>query len=310
VTARRRPPRNGGLVVTVLGVAIAGAASGCTVGSGSGSAIGPLWVTDCNGSSNYGTPQTPEAFDLQPTFFAGEPIEDLATGATHQNRLNIRMQRTGLAIQYNDTLYFDVENSYEVARCIRGRTVNGQPDWNQREMLANNAGYVDWCDWSGTAFSDGGGDQTFATGDAGPLDAAAPPDAAAAALDGGMSVMAQYPRIHITPDTDLRSSLMLLSTCPMDNVSAEASDGWIEFTSFGSAEQPNLPPEMRTSVSTDFVINYGDRLRATFHVVLQDAQYVYDTEKNLPLMAPLVGGALDGYFDFNLDRGRAAQSFP
>ena len=31
-------------------------------------------------------------------------------------------------MMYTDSLYFDVRNSYQVARCVRGRTVNGQPD--------------------------------------------------------------------------------------------------------------------------------------------------------------------------------------
>ena len=27
-------------------------------------------------------------------------------------------------------LYFNIQNSYEVARCVRGRTINGVPDWD------------------------------------------------------------------------------------------------------------------------------------------------------------------------------------
>ena len=40
----------------------------------------------------------------------------------HTNEMHIRMQNNGLAIQYADTLFFDVLNSYEVARCVRGAT--------------------------------------------------------------------------------------------------------------------------------------------------------------------------------------------
>jgi hypothetical protein len=295
--------------------AVAVAATGCTVGGGSGSAKGSLWVTGCSdnlSSPNFGTPAMPEAYDLQPTFFAGEPIDDLATGAMHKNRLIVRMQRTGLAIQYNDTLYFDVENSYEVARCVRGRIVNGQPDWKQSELRYNQQP-VDWCDWTGYAFTDGG--TVDAGNDGGPPDASASLDAGAlldagASLDGGMSVMAQYPKIHLTPDTDLRSSLALLTTCPQANVSADASGGWIELMDFGGAEQSDLAPDLRTPLGTDFVINYGDRLRASFHLELSDAQVISAVENNLPQPDPEIGGTLDGFFDFDLERGQSAQAFP
>ncbi len=297
--------------LTAVGVAMgATVLIGCTIGNGSGSAKGSLWVTGCDGDTNFGgagvVAGVPQPYDLQPTFFAGEPIEDLATGSTHRNRLIIRMQGTGLATQYNDTVYFDIENSYEIARCVRGRTIGGQPDWKQVEPLYNNQTPITWCDWSGNAFSDGG----VADGGVNP----GSPDAGASA-DGGMSVMAQYPRIRITPDTDLRSSLALLASCPMANVSADASStltdvSWIEFQNFGAAEESNLAPDMRDQVQSTFVINYGERLRANFHLVLQDGQVITAIETNQPAPAPLVGGTLDGYFDFDLERGRAAQAFP
>jgi hypothetical protein len=313
VTRSRQPggnwtPGPSRAALTAVGVAIgAMALIGCTVGSGSGSVKGSLWVTGCDGDTNFGGGDAgvPASYDLQPTFFAGEPIEDLASGSTHRNRLIIRMQGTGLATQYNDTLYFDIENSYEVARCVRGRTIGGQPDWKQIELLYDQT-QITWCDWSGNAFSDGG----EADGGVNP----GSPDAGAS-LDGGMSVMAQFPRIRITPDTDLRSSLALLSSCPAANISADASDSgsdvsWIEFQNFGSAEESNLTPDMRDQVKSTFVINYGERLRANFHLVLQDGQVITAVETNQPAPAPLVGGTLDGYFDFDLERGRPAQVFP
>ncbi|HZL18919.1 MAG TPA: hypothetical protein VFG23_14360 [Polyangia bacterium] len=321
----RRPTRwerAGSLAALVL---LAASVAGCTVGSGSGSAKGSLWVNGCGSNgSNYGTPPmqgnpaVPRAYDLQPTFFAGEPIEDLSTSSNLKNRLILRMQGTGLAIQYNDTLYFDVEDSYEVARCVRGRTIGGQPDWNVTEPLYDQTP-TPWCDWSASAAGDGG--TTDGGIEAGAPDAAATALDGGAALDGGTSVMAAYPRIYITPDTDLRSSLALLSTCPTANISADAVDtpatktapaavSWIEFLNFGQAEQSDLPPEMRTPIGSDFVINYGERLRANFHLVLQDGAVINAIENLRPAPAPLVGGTLDGYFDFSLERGRAAQAFP
>jgi hypothetical protein len=303
VTPLRHAAR--GRVTTAAVAALAaglatGALAGCTVGSGSGSATGSLWVLSCDNGSSYGTQAAPEAFDLSPTFFAGEPLEDLSMGPTHRNQLILRMQRLGLAIQYNDTLSFYVENSYEVARCLRGRTVGGVNDWKQIEPLFDQTP-TDWCDWSGYSFTDGGAIDGGI--DAGIPDAGTP-------LDGGMSVMAQYPKIHVTPDTDLRSSLALFSTCPMGGVTLEASGGWIQFMNFGAAEQSDLAPEMRTEMPTDFVINYGDRLRANFHLDLQDPLVINAVEHNMPALDPQLAGTLDGYFDFNLERGRAGQAFP
>ena len=94
------------------------------------------------------------------------------------NQLSIRMASSGLLEMYTDFLEFDVTYSYEVARCIRGRTVNGQPDYLVNAPLpltlataANPTPTTLWCDWTGTAFS----------GDGGAPDAAMPgaPDAGA-----------------------------------------------------------------------------------------------------------------------------------
>ena len=113
------------------------AAGGCTVGSGSGTASGPLWIVGCLQGENYGSPPPgePRPFDLNPTFFAGEPIEDIADGP-HINRLIIRMQRNGNGVEVNDTLYFDIPDSGKVARCIRGRTVGGVPDYDATDAPA------------------------------------------------------------------------------------------------------------------------------------------------------------------------------
>jgi hypothetical protein len=290
------------------------ALGGCAVGSGSGSATGSLFVIGCNDGANFGSTETdggiaPRPYDMQPSFFAGVPNEGTQQGQDQMNEIAIRMQSSGLSIMYTDTLYFTVINSFQVARCVRGRTVNGQPDWNVTEPLPASLGTAtndpnpstDWCDWSATAFTDGGLPDGATAG---------APDAGAS-LDGGMSVMAQYPRIHLTPYTDVHSSIALNAACPGANVTADAIDGWIEFQNFGSAEEPNSPPEARMPVPANFVINFGDRLRASFHVVLQDSRFSYAIENNMPIPTTShMEGTLDGYFDFDLERGRAAQPFP
>jgi hypothetical protein len=288
---------------------------GCSVGSGYGSAKGSLFVVSCNNEENFGTAPDgggytvlPRPYNLNPTFFTGSPDEDLIQGQGAMNQLAIHMASSGLLEMYTDFLEFDITFSYEVARCVRGRTINGQPDYLVYAPLpltlataANPQPTTLWCDWTGMAFSDGGAP-----------DAAMPgaPDGGTS-LDGGMSTMAAAPRIHLTPYTDIIGSIGLFQTCPNGNQAGTVMDGWIQFSSFGGAEQSNLSPDERTGVPSDFVINFGDRLRATFHVVIGDTRYVTAVQGGTaPPTAPNIGGTLDGYFDFDLARGRAAQPFP
>jgi hypothetical protein len=270
------------LAIGAAAAAAAAAAGGCTVGAGAGSATGDLFVIDCNpndSNPNLGSAQSPVAFDLSPTFFAGDPVEAPVSGLP--NQLNIRMQRNGNRIEISDTLFFDVTNAFEVARCLRGRTVNGQPDWFTG-TLTNNDGSpttIPWCD------------PTAATG-----------------VDGGPGL----PRINLSTQDFVKSAFVPLFTCNLARVTGDATIGsWIDFQDFGSAAEPNVPPEMRGQVTIDFKVNFGERLRAHFHVELEDDRIV--TAAMNRVMTPTtsyVGGALDGYFDFILDRGRVAQPFP
>ena len=262
-------------VVTVGLAALSGA--GCQDGSGTGAADGPLWILGCRAGEPYGTEAAPEAFHLRPTFFAGEPIGDISDGAP-RNRLIIRMQRTGNAVENNDVLYFDIPDSLRVARCVRGRTVGGVPEWDTS---------------SGT------------------LDAMDPPWCEPNGPNG-------IPRIRLIPFGPLRSSLSPQHTCYSDmhgptavGVTGVARTGWIEFTEFGAAAQPELVPEMRGSFDDDFQVKYGDPLGARFSVVLDDDRVLTAEYKMIDVPPPAaIGGTLDGSFNFNLERGRSAQTFP
>ena len=89
-----------------LAFAIAAAlAGGCTVGNGTGAVRGPIYLLGCSDEGNdYGSAASPRDFDLSPRFFAGEPIEDVGIVGKPNNRLLIRLQRTGNRIEVNDTL--------------------------------------------------------------------------------------------------------------------------------------------------------------------------------------------------------------
>jgi len=269
---------------------------GCAVGNGSGAAAGPIYLLGCTEDGNYGEPGMERLFNLSPTFFAGEPIEDIGV-ALPENRLVIRLQRNGNRIEVNDTLYIDVQDAYEVARCVRGRTVGGVPDWDQRMTTSTytiQPTTTPWCDWSGTASpADGGVDG----GADGGVDAGPPPPAG-------------HARIHLGTEEFIRSSLSLLFTCHQATVVGVAFDGWIDFLDFGPAAQPDLLPGDRTMIERDFKVNFGDRLRANFHIVLNDERIVASIKALMPPPAPKIGGTLDGFFDFDLERGRGAQPFP
>ncbi len=282
-------------------------AGGCTVGTGSGTASGNLKVVGCdeNDSLKNGQP-----YELRPTFFAGEPIEDICPARSkcpgaHTNRLLIRMQRTGNQVENNDTLYFDVQNALEVARCVRGRTANGVGDWDTR-MVTNADGTstnLPWCDWGTPVAADAGtADDAGASDDAGTADAAAVTP---------VVMMAERARINLSTEDFVRASFSPLHTCVAARLVGVALPGsWIEFADFGSAAQANKTPDARAALGTDFKVDFGERLHATFHLQLGDQRVANAQKARDPVPSSRISGTLDGSFDFDLQRGRAAQPFP
>jgi hypothetical protein len=272
------------LIATALAAA---PVAGCVVGDGTGSAAGMLWMLGCLEGGDDGTMNAPAPYDLQPKYFVGEPIEDLSSPPT--NRLIIRMQHNGNAPEITDTLYFDIPNSREVAQCLRGETVNGVP-----------------LGWSNSPTDVG----TVFPGVMGPW--CEPPVAPA---DGGSGL----PRIHLVPGGPVKVSFTPLGTCvstqhppAIVTITGVAQDGWIDFLDFGSAYENTLPPDARFPVEPDFKVDFGDRLRATFNITLMGDDRVLTAiiaGDNVPPEA-VIGGTLQGNFDFNLARGQGGQTFP
>jgi hypothetical protein len=282
-------------VATIVLLALG--AGGCSVGKGVGAASGYIYEYGCSKNGDYGT--TPDAgaklvadpYDLHPTFFAGEPIDDLreysAGTEPRKNRLIIRLQSSGKQIELNDVLTFDVASSYEVARCVRGRVLaDGTPDWSQ--------------------------DNCYRASDAGP---------------GRMRV--QYDSdvhagltLHATCTANLVASAISrpvppsYATDPNPAVANGAWDSWVEFQEFGTASQYDLAPQGRTPVEPTFRIDYGQRIYATtFFLTLIDDNVVSAAIAARPLPEPQMGGTLGGdpttgRFDFDVQRGQGAQFFP
>lgn len=273
-----------------LALACAGTAllGGCTVGSGSGEAHGAIFALGCDGH-DFGASTAPKAYELDPRFFAGEPIEDIRRSTERpMHRLVIHVQRDGSRIEHNDSLVIDVADSYEVARCVRGQTSGGVPQYD-----------TSVCSW--------------ATG---------------------------RPRLLVGRREFVRASFSPLRTCgqtfrnyanavavaisrPFDPTVAggvtpgaptpppEQWPSFIELTSFGGAEQPDLDPEQRTPISPKFKVEFGTRINVTaFRLQLDDERVWTASERFEPIPTPEVGGVLEGFIDFDLERGRAAQTFP
>jgi hypothetical protein len=108
--------------------------------------------------------------------------------------------------------------------------------------------------------------------------------------------------IPVGPDTNVRASLLLNSTCPAHPVTMEL-DGTINFSSFGSATAGSVVP-------STYKIVYGNQLTATFNFTLVDRRVSTLGGIGSVPDNPMVGGNLSGNFDFTVKPGRGAQAYP
>lgn len=282
--------------LAVLGVA-AVALLGCNVGKGAGRAFGELFILDCSQAGDYcsasgvcGTASAPVPYDLQPEFFAGEPINDLRASSDgtlpRTNRLTIRLQRSGKRLEQNDVLTFEIRDSYEVARCVRGGvTASGEPDYDTR-----------YCHRS----TPGGPTKIRIT------------------VASGLIMASLSPRM-----TCVRNVVATAFDLPsVDETAPVPSDGsfdsWITFEDFGGVRNDPFGP----LIGPRYRVELGQRLRAYgnlaaaspeasgFHLTLVDDQVVTARRQDLAPPQPGIGGTLDGNFDLDLVRGRGAQTFP
>jgi len=271
----------------------------CSIGKGVGAASGTIYEYGCNKNGDYcspdgvcGTVANPASYDLKPSYFAGEPIDDLREfspgSEVMSNRLIIRLQRSGKQIELNDVLTFDVSSSYEVARCVRGRvdSATGTNDWDEANC--------------------------YRASDTGP---------------GRLRVQYDSP-VHaaLTLKSTCTANMVasaISSPVPLSYDTAVAPvvangnwDSWVEFQEFGSAGQNNLAPSERDPIGTKFRTDFGERIYASsFYLTLIDDNVVNAAIYTRPKPDPQMGGTLGGdpttgRFDFDLQRGQGAQFFP
>ncbi len=258
-------------------------ATGCTVGSGSGAISGPVFIEDCK---DLGTRAEPKEFNLKPSFFAGEPIEDIRESGTRTNRLVIRLQRGGGSIEANDGVFFDIVDLYQVARCLRGREIMNAdgtlvPDYDPEICFVRDG---------------------------------VPPRIRVGATD---FVRASFIPAHSCnqhgEDAPVVVGTAVSCTGPngCQNVAGGGWESWIEFESFGSARQADRAPVDRDPIRKDFTIDFDQRLRAShLELRLEDDRVVNAGTGKAAAVVGKIGGTLSGWFDFDLERGRATQTFP
>ena len=117
-------------------------------------------------------------------------------------------------------------------------------------------------------------------------------------------------RINLSTQDWVQASLAPLFTCvEARSVGVALPGSWIDFNNFGSAEQGGSPSS-RTGVPFDFKVDFGQHLQASFHLILGDETVEHAIMTNAFVPPQRISGTLDGDFDFDLERGRAAQPFP
>ncbi len=127
----------------------------------------------------------------------------------------------------------------------------------------------------------------------------------------GGTALAERPRILIGPDLPLKSSLSVMYQCNFAHLMGVGVTGsWIEFSDLGAVVQSDRPAGMRDPIAGDFKVDFGSRVRATFNLVLDDERRIAAKKTNEPIPMANIFGQMAGAFDFDLERGRAAQLFP
>jgi len=269
---------------------------------GCGRSQWPLYILSCTSSGDYcdsagGMRNSigPGLLQLEPRFFcrrAHQPAHlfpDERVAATERvvasdESHNHSLAALGKQVENTDALFFDVVNSYEVARCVRGReiAVPGQP--NQHD-------YDDrYC---------------FRASATGP--ARVRISEVMGIVHSTLSPRATCTRpVAATPTTCFRSMVLCRPW-----ITEPGNRGSNLRNSALRRQNEQADPTARTAISPDFKIELNQRLYASaFSLTLQD-QKVETAEVALqPAAQPRHRGSLTGYFDFDLKRGQGAQIFP
>jgi hypothetical protein len=265
------------LLILLLITASGGA---CGVGDGVGVVEGMLYVRDCTPEGDYGSAMVPWGYNMDPDFFVGEPIEDVREGGL-ENRIVIRVETVGRRVRQSrgiiargplkDQLILDID-VFPVARCMRAATLGVVPEDLERFCLVT------------------------------------PGD--------------PKPRVRVGPEQPIRVNFIPRASCPKNSYVIGAAEGddprpagvrvavdpanWLSYvvwTDFGDASG--------TNIDQNFKVEFGDRLRVdSFKLHIEDDKRLKAEREERLLPVGEIEGDLTGLFDFDLDRGQGAQTFP
>lgn len=259
------------------------AASGaCGVGEGVGVVTGELFVRECTPEGNYGDgPEFMAAYEMDPEFFVGEPIEDVRKDGL-ENRIVIRVETVGRRVRQSrgitaggplkDQLILDID-VYPVARCIRAAALGAPLDTELTRYCLVTPGDP-------------------------------------------------RPRVRVGPEQPIRVNFIPRASCPRNSYVIGAARGddprpmgvrvpvtpadWLShvtWTDFGRAAS--------TDIDATFTVEFGDRLRAeSFQLFIDDDKVLKAELEERLLPMPEIRAQLSGRFDFDLERGQGAQTFP
>jgi len=237
------------------------------------------------------------------------------------NRLLIRLQSSGKRNEVNDTLTFDIVSTYEVARCVRGHTVNGKPDYDER--------FCWWgADGKGPPYVRIGLDEPIRANLAPRRTCPPPPDVGehVPSQQGAFVVGTAYAGENLSagvarppesgPDVSpplpmtMTMTTMMPAGTPATTKPPPRWPSWIIFQSFGGAAENDKPPEARDVVPEDFKVDFDERVTASFHIELTDDRVLKAVRMMSPESEADILGVLDGKVNFELARGQGAQAFP
>ncbi|MEO8215399.1 MAG: hypothetical protein ABI560_19520, partial [Myxococcales bacterium] len=241
---------------------LAGAVA-CTAENGKGVLTGSLHVPACS-FDQKGNPvpldarEWPDPFTKHWNFFVGEPFDSI-TPRIPASQINIRMQGSSARWEFADAITFWVQDSYEVARCVRHHTnTDGSGDWDPR-----------YCDGDSASLGPGGEGRILIGTEIEKVSShfLLPNSCAAGA-------------IYADALGDCSGGECPLTLCP-------GHGSWIRFSHFGSIDRNEAPPR-------DFKVNNDEIIEASaFHVEICDSSTVEaQQEKVLPVPFPAVTGVL------------------
>jgi hypothetical protein len=309
-------------------ILLAAAAAGCQYDTGDGEVTGQVLVRYCEKDKALwdsrveekdGTYKLSGDSDPGQIYMAGEPFEDVRE-PPRANRLVIRLQRSGKRIESNDVLTFDIVDSYEVARCMRGATVRGSDGVVRPDYL-----------------------ESFCTR----VTPSSPPR---------LRVGANLPiRAYFTPRSTCPNNVTTVASAVARlEGGSGAWESWIELEKFGSARLPGnqvsteddpsrigckrrsaqevaasadaaAPDDARPAPDggaaneaedcpdrrRGFRVEFGEPLFASrFELTLVDDRVNKGVKIGDVPVKPEIEAVLKGWFEFKLTRGQGAQTFP